>query len=203
MIHRSHFSTSDAYGQQGVVLFVALVVLVIMTLAGISMMRQIGGGQMIAGNLAFKQSATSSADRGTEAARNLVMISATVILDADQPASGYFATTAPPVAAFTSTPGQPFNPATYKWDVANASFEDTAGDGAGNRVQHVIHRLCPSIGPIEGQLCTTMVNTDGGDKGGTDYTKPPLVTDQKPYFRVTTRVTGPRNTSSYTQVLLY
>ena len=191
-------------GQQGIVLFVALVVLVIMSLAGISMMRQIDGGQLIAANLAFKQSATSSADRGSEAARSLILTfaSSMVLLDTDRPTDGYFASIAVP-AAYTSTPGQPFNPATYKWDVTNASIEDTASDGASNRVQHVIHRLCPSVGPIEGQFCTNMLTTDGGDKGGGDTSKLPLPVAQQPFFRVTTRVTGPRNTSSYTQVILY
>jgi type IV pilus assembly protein PilX len=182
--------------QQGIVLFVALIVLVIMSLAGISMMRQVGVGQMIAGNLAFKQSATSSADRGAETARAFISSPATLTttLDATSLAAnpGYFSSTA--VA---------FDPATYNWDTANASVEDTANDGAGNRVQHVTHRLCPSPGIVESQLCTTLVTSSGGSKTGTtgyDLTLPQAV---QPYFRVTTRVSGPRNTTSYTQVILY
>ena len=55
--------------QHGVVLFVALIVLIIMTLAGLALLRQMGVGTSIAGNVAFKENATSVADRGTEAAR--------------------------------------------------------------------------------------------------------------------------------------
>ena len=182
--------------QQGIVLFVALVVLVIMSLAGISMMRQVGVGQVIAGNLAFKQAATSSADQGAEAARVFILptTTPTTILDATSLSSvpGYFSSTA--VA---------FNPATYNWDATNASVEDTAGDGAGNRVQHVIHRLCPSPGAVESQLCTTLVTSAGGSKGGGGGYDPNLPQAVQPYFRVTTRVSGPRNTTSYTQVILY
>ena len=40
--------------QRGVVLFVALIVLIIMTLAGLALLRQMGVGTSIAGNVAFK-----------------------------------------------------------------------------------------------------------------------------------------------------
>ena len=39
-----------------------------MTLAGLALLRQMGVGMSIAGNIAFKENATSVADRGTEAA---------------------------------------------------------------------------------------------------------------------------------------
>jgi len=58
--------------QQGVVLFVALIVLIIMTLAGLALLRQMGAGTSIAGNIAFKENATSVADRGTEVARKWI-----------------------------------------------------------------------------------------------------------------------------------
>jgi len=50
-------------GQHGVVLFVALIVLIIMTLAGLALLRQMGVGTSIAGNVAFKENATSVAER--------------------------------------------------------------------------------------------------------------------------------------------
>ena len=46
-------------GQRGVVLFVALIVLIVMTLAGLALLRQMGAGTSIAGNLAFKENASS------------------------------------------------------------------------------------------------------------------------------------------------
>ena len=55
-----------------VVLFVALIVLIIMTLAGLALLRQMGAGTSIAGNIAFKENATSVADRGTEVARQWI-----------------------------------------------------------------------------------------------------------------------------------
>ena len=46
--------------EQGVVLFIALIVLVVMSLIGISMIRQGSSSQMIVGNLAFKEGAEAA-----------------------------------------------------------------------------------------------------------------------------------------------
>ena len=52
--------------QRGVILFIALIVLVAMSLAGIALMRSVDTNVMIAGNLAFRQGATLAADRAFE-----------------------------------------------------------------------------------------------------------------------------------------
>ena len=56
------------FHQQGLVLFVALIALVAMSLAAAALVRTVDTGVMVAGNLAFKQSATMSADSGITAA---------------------------------------------------------------------------------------------------------------------------------------
>jgi hypothetical protein len=71
-------------GQKGVVLFISLIVLVAMTLAGIAMFRQVGTGVIIAGNLAFRDNASSVSDMGLEAARSWLMASTSLALEADQ-----------------------------------------------------------------------------------------------------------------------
>ena len=45
-------------GQSGVVLFIALIVLVAMSLAGVALVRSVDTNLLIAGNLAFKQGDT-------------------------------------------------------------------------------------------------------------------------------------------------
>ena len=52
--------------EQGVVLFIALIVLVAMSLAGIALMRSVDTGILIAGNLGFRQNATHVGDLGIE-----------------------------------------------------------------------------------------------------------------------------------------
>ena len=54
--------------QHGVVLFIALIILVAMTLAGIALVRSVDTNNIISGNLAFKQSSLLAADRGIQAA---------------------------------------------------------------------------------------------------------------------------------------
>jgi hypothetical protein len=74
--------------ERGVVLFVAMIVLIVMTLAGLALLRQMGVGTSIAGNVAFKENATSVADRGTEAARAW-LIANSAISASDSVANGY------------------------------------------------------------------------------------------------------------------
>ena len=54
--------------QRGVVLIIALIALVIMTLAALAMIRSVDTSNLIAGNMAFQQAATHSGDSGIEAA---------------------------------------------------------------------------------------------------------------------------------------
>src|SRR3954465_1126782 len=59
--------------QRGAILFIALIVLVAMSLAGIALMRSVDTNVLIAGNLVFRQGATAGADRGIEDARTWIM----------------------------------------------------------------------------------------------------------------------------------
>ena len=54
--------------QDGAVLVVAIIVMVVMMLASIALVRSVDTGNLIAGNLAFQRSATHSADAAVEAA---------------------------------------------------------------------------------------------------------------------------------------
>lgn len=175
----------SARHQHGVVMFVALVVLIVMTLAGLAMLRQMGGAVSIAGNVAFKQSATAVADAGTEAGRAWI-VSAVTNKDLDAAASGYF-----------SSWGTSVNPDTFNWGAAPVA---AAANASGFTVRYVIHRLCsiPNVASnAPGQRCSEEKAKEIIDKGTGEH----FVGTPQPYFRVTTRVEGPRNTVSYTQVV--
>jgi len=66
--HAYALRTAAPRQQQGLALMVALIALVAMTLAGVALVRSIDTNALIAGNLAFRQSATMSAEQGIEAA---------------------------------------------------------------------------------------------------------------------------------------
>ncbi len=184
--------------QRGVVLYVALMVMIVMMLAGVALLRAVGSGQGVAGNLAFKQNATSAGDRASVTAlayfRPAVAASAPTqaALAANLPAQGYFA---------SWTPG--FDPNTFAWDTDPSVVQATANDGNGNRVRYVVHRLCRNVGALSGNDCVSVMDgaTLGGAGGGASFSgiAPP---PPPPYFRLTTRIDGPRNTVSYTQVVM-
>lgn len=187
---RSHSRPQPSFArrQRGVVLYVAIIVLVAMTLAGLAMMRQMGAGASIAGNVAFKENATSIADRGIEAGRKWIFDNATQLSNDNKP-QGYYSSWAATV-----------DPSQFDWE--NQSLVLPVTD-AGHDVRVVVERLCatPDMSAIAPtQVCSDKQVDTGGDKSGDLLKLPP--TSPKPYYRVTTRVDGPRNTRSYVQVLM-
>ena len=189
---RTAVSAAPAARQRGVVMFVALAVLILMTLAGLAMLRQMGGAVSIAGNLAFKQNATAVGDVGTETARAVVM--APGFLRANtQPAAGYY----------SSWNRDDVDPASYFTAPAMTAPAPTFDAGNGNIVSYVIHRLCdtPNLDANDpAQRCSRSGDSSTTNKGvGGEASKD---SSFLPYFRITTRIAGPRNTVSYIQVVM-
>lgn len=190
--------------QQGVVLPVTLIVLVAMTLAGLALLRSLDTASVIAGNLAFKQSATASGDSGVESAIAWLRLNFKA-LEQDNLTSGYYATR------------QDALDLTGNRTVATKDNLDWAGtgkvkklakDGAGNEVAYVIHRMCDNAGPLNAGTCATEQSLRSGSSKGILR---PMLTYQpsswkemanRGYYRITARVTGPRNTISYVQVVV-
>ena len=195
--------------QSGIVLFVALIVLVIMSLVGLSMIRQISSGQVVAGNLAFKEGSVAISDLAVETARSVIRATGTGSIDltkdyaqqsSNAEALGYFASAPWEFGEAAAVPFDMFNAANW----ANSKLVAAASSATQeNEVRYVIHRLCRREGPLDTNQCSLKLTTVGGSKGGSSYTDPALPQTQQPYYRVTTRVLGPRNTVSYTQVILY
>ena len=185
-------------GQRGVVLFVALIVLIIMTLAGLALLRQMGVGTSIAGNVAFKESATSVADRGTEFARQWIGL--------NRPAEAFDSFAAGYHSSWTGPWGSTVDPTQFTWSNAY-SFELTDDDAqTGNRARIIIQRLCavanlPSNDAAQNCSSAPAPN-QGQSQGGASYGTPASALQAAPFYRVTSRVTGVRGTVSYTQVIL-
>ncbi len=195
--------------EQGVILPVTLIVLVAMTLAGIALLRSVDTSAVIAGNLAFKQSATASGDAGVEAAIAwLIQTAPTGSLDQDMPASGYYATRQD---ALDLTGNKRLPEATgdddLDWNNGNLVTKLQA-DAAGNEVAYVIHRMCASAGPLDARTCSTQQmfkkGQDEGSQGAMEGYRPPKFDSSatRAFYRITARVTGPRNTTSYVQAVV-
>lgn len=178
--------------QQGVVLFISLIVLVAMSLAGVALWRSIGTGVLIAGNIAIQRGAVTSSDIGIESARTWLMAQTPTILNNTQ-ASGY-------VSNWDNT----FDPVTFNW----SSQGTTVGtDAAGFEVRYVVHRLCSLANSghnAPNQQCLTISVAGGSSsRSGGSYGVLPLTGTTYIYYRITSRAMGPRNTVSYTQSIMY
>ena len=75
--------------QRGTMLIIALIVLVAMTLAGIATMRSVDTATVMAGNIAFRQSALNAADQGVQAAFALLQPLTSSTLNKDGAVAGY------------------------------------------------------------------------------------------------------------------
>lgn len=188
--------------QRGMVLFIALVVLVAMTLAGLALMRSVTSGVLVAGNLAAKQSITSVADWGVEAGRNWVITQSLSALTSDGSlGSGYFSS--------WDTAFDPVNAPANWWKNNGVTVTLTGSpmDVPDMEVRWVVHRLCKMAGQdvnAPTQQCVTLQSAGAGSsKGGGAYGSLPLTNTQQPYYRVTVRVVDPRRTVSYIQTVIY
>lgn len=197
-----------ARSQRGVILFVALIILVAMSLAAVALVRSVDTNVLIAGNLAFRQGATMAGDGGIEVARNWLNANAGgTTLETDQPAvtggTGYWANWQSGTDLYGETATTTDD---YNW--SNAISVGT--DAGGNDVRYVIHRLCSQAGPPTSSSVTCVTRTGGGGsgpastgtKGAVAYGSGALPGVSSTYYRVTVRIAGPRNTLSFVQAVL-
>jgi Tfp pilus assembly protein PilX len=190
---------------------VALIVLVVMTLAGMALMRSVSTSNVIAGNMAFQQSATHAADAGIEAAVTFLQGSAestlyTSVTSGAGVALGGGVASGGGVSylAYRQDPARD-----QTWDnfwtqsIPASAINTLPTDAAGNTVAYVIHRLCNKEGkPDLVAACSSApvgTSNDGNGKGGG---VPHLFNPPRTYYRITTRVSGPRNSLSYVQVVI-
>jgi len=182
--------------QSGVVLMIALIVLVAMTLAGIALVRSVDTTNVIAGNLAFQQTAAHSGDTGIETAITCLTAANTLNpsnLYSDYGACGYHA------ARLDPDSGESWDDF---WARAGANMPLTT-DAGGNTVSYLIHRLCELGGlPPQSANCSftpSDCDPDGSHVGGKSFCGKDT---QQVYYRITSRIVGPRNTVSFVQAII-
>lgn len=207
--------------QRGVVLMVSLIILVALTLGGLALVRSVGTTNIIAGNLAFQQSATHASQRGIEdGINNFLEINDMSFFQTDHFIQSY--------AASAPTATDPANAAA--WDTYWRTIIDPPGqvaatvavktcspacancgrvcrlptDAAGNTVSYTIQRLCQTPGDPT-QVTTGCASgaqkssLTGASLAAGAVTLPMVV---QYYYRITTRTVGPRNTVSYVQTIV-
>jgi len=195
--------------QKGVVLWITLMIMVVLLGATLLIARNTAIGLGIEGNLAFKKNATALGDVGTEEALQWLQNQSGATLyeraAKDKDRGHYF----PTWNALTDDPTK------LGWEDARAVTERNVSDGYS--VDYIIHRMCkveglPSAGmrykpnpdgtrtALGVQECVYAASKEGSRMVGVNPL-PPKVGNV--FYRVTSRVKGPRNTVSYVQSMVY
>ncbi len=197
---RGGYPAAPRQRQRGLVLFIALIVLVAMTMAGIGMVRSVDTSNIIAGNLAFKQGTIQTADRGIESGFQwlIARTTGTTLQNTDM-GSGYYSAR-PAAEPDWSDPNL--------WASAACVNGCSPDPATGNVTRYFIHRLCTEPDtPVDGNGPSGNPNQcmkrfdKAGRSPGASKAAGAAVYEGTPqlFYRITARVDGPRNTSSVVQ----
>lgn len=211
------------HAQQGLSLIVVLIALLIISLAAVALLRSSDTGTLVTGNLAFQKSALAAGDASTEAAITwLAANAAGGGLFNDNSAMGYYASTAD-ACDLTGTRTPAVAADDVRWNVADPdpgigcnmdarTLGAIAGVPAGYTARYVVNRVCNASGDPNSVLtgggtpmaCSRLGagTSEGSTRGGGSYGNLPLTGESQQYYRITTRIDGPRNTVRYIQALV-
>ena len=203
---------APASDQRGVVLFIALIVMVVMSLAAIALMRSVDTTTAVIGNLAFRQAsilpnnfAIEDAAAGLFSDASPAGVARIADVRANDAANNYWATHD---QAWDDAYGVPTPLQTST--AAQALGHQLPQDTAGNTVYYVIERMCnPAAAHADAP-------DDSSTRSWCDMAppkQPPGATINDPsagldfrqvFYRVTVRVDGPpgTNTVSFAQAML-
>ncbi|MFA6203611.1 MAG: hypothetical protein WC710_10540 [Gallionella sp.] len=208
-----HLSKSASYAKQrGIALFFALIALLAISLAAVALIRSVDTSTLIAGNLAFRQAATTSGDGGIEAAVSWLNTTQAanstknVLTDPTHPfnitsaTSGYYSNMNPALSLTDGTGIQ--------WDNTDSVLAGT--DNSGNTLRYIIQRMCRTA-DVAIQNAGCLFSGAALDNNGQAIPLPQEIcigagcpaAGQAPQIRITARTTGPRNTISYIQAFVY
>jgi type IV pilus assembly protein PilX len=195
--------------QRGVVLFIALIVMVVMSLAALGLIRSVDTTTAVLGNLALRQAAMLPANYAVEDAAAGLFADAggprilPAQLNSDQPLQNYF-------AEHSQAPGwddQYGVPLPLQTQLAAQAVARSFNDAASNRITYVTERMCNPTAPNipAGNAAAESWCDMGQPKqapGTTVNQGNPLILPQQVFYRVTVRVDGPQNTVSFLQAML-
>lgn len=197
--------------QSGIVMFIALIALVVLTVGGVALMRTMAPAATIAGNMAFKQAATQASDIGVELAFKYMEKTIIPAGPHNDRAGRYYAT-----MRNTNLNGLPqINSPTVpiNWDDDNrlpcfdtdAKLLANCGDESTYRVQYVIDRQCEAMAGNQSpetdlEISQYCLLAPPGNSRNSKVSSASHFAEPRPViYRVTINVRGPRNTSSLIQ----
>ncbi len=199
--------------QQGVVLFIALIAMVVLSLAAVALIRSVDTGTSIAGNLATKQGTLGPINYAIEQAVDaLFKAGGGAIANPfnHDIAKNYYANIQPGGKP-NGVPAILYGPLPLvTYDASFPKYDDPSPNSRYS-VRWVIERMCqgsaPAPGPFTGdpltptglKACDLMVPKVA--TAGTSMEELPAI-PPVPLYRVSIRVDGPANTVTYAQAML-
>ena len=193
--------------EHGVVLFVALIAMVVLSLAGVALIRSMDTTGSVAGNLAFRQASTIAVNRAIEKAVDAIYVSKTINPEADDAAHNYYAK----LQVGEMPNGAPAE-ISGTYSAMKAAYKFGAPDvypATNAEVRWVIERVCSTVtpaGPLtfaqKLQYCDELAPKQSqgkttGKLGGVQLSPYPL-------YRVTIRVDLPgTNAATTVQAMLH
>jgi type IV pilus assembly protein PilX len=193
--------------QQGTVLAVVLVVLVVMMLGSVSLMRSIDTSALLSGNIGFKRDSLNSSAAGLNKAFEKMKLATFVGTQDSVAGCPPPAGTGTACTAVSTWKTLNFYPRLLESDASGIPviLKDTAAfDGKftagtvvanGNQVRFLIERMCNAYGPSSKANCVLSAYSP---KGGEQFSEK-AGSVATPVYRVTVRTDGARNTQTYAQ----
>jgi hypothetical protein len=177
--------------QDGVVLFIALIAMVILSLGGVALVRSMDAGTNVAGNLAFRQASIVAVNRAIEESVDRIYKNPVINTIADDLPHQYFAT----LQAGEKTDGTPARLA-GNYTTVQAGYGLTVWSDPSSlvEVRYIIERVCnapnaPAIANCD--LLPPKVSKAGTDNEYKGIPLPPI-----PHYRVSVRVDLPGTNST-------
>lgn len=182
--------------QRGVVLVFALIALVIMLIGAVAITRSINSSQFNIGNIGFKRDLANQSERAVQLAMNAVN------------AGGALADPTKRLTALASANYSAVKLADNIQGIPNILLQSDAQfatvgtapdidvDGLNVKVRYVVDRLATAEGACNSANCTM---STAQVFGGAASELNPVTPAPQPVYRLTVRLTGPRNTLSFFQ----
>ena len=188
--------------QQGVVMFIALIVMVALSLAAIALVRSVDTTNAVIGNLSFRMASILPGNLAVEKAAAALFKDADIAnairiadLTADFAPENYYASRQVGEDA-RGIPAKLQKKSAYPFAVLTANDSAT---GQQTEIRYVIERMCTAAGPASVATCDLIPPKPSP---GTTIGDEAFAFPGSPFYRVTIRIDGPQNTASFLQATL-
>ena len=188
--------------QSGVVLFIALIVMVALSIAGIALLRSVDTSVSVTANLGFRQASIPPTNWAVENAIAALFEKATISdKNKSKADENYYAyrVEKKTVAKPEDKQGVPYDLQGVKPDKYPGTFVKET-DAAGNTIRYVIERMCLDEGEATVANCDMSPPKQSYATTAMELNK--IILDRVPFYRLTVRVDGPNNTTTFAQAML-